>query len=147
VIAIAGYVLAIVGILGGVHLALWKARESGRQECERAHAVAVAAELREHVAAIGEIANEAQRMASRVVANRGAAAVASRGLRDTLAGHGIVYHPAPATSSPAAESTAELSARLLDEADRRLREVAQFADQAHAAGIACERSYDAVAPK
>jgi hypothetical protein len=132
----------LAAILGAIHGAFWYAKREGKQECERAHAVAVAAEFRQHVEAVAQVADEAQRLANRRVASRNAAGVASDRLRGELAGHGIVYHPAASASSPAATEAGDLSARLLDAADRRLRELAEYADEASAAGTACERIYD-----
>ena len=51
-------------------------------------------------------------------------------------------HPGLATAGPAAGDALDLLAHLFSRAEDRARELAAFADLAHAAGITCERAYD-----
>jgi len=50
----------------------------------------------------------------------------------------------PAASGPAAHDAIHLYADLFAEADERAGELARAADLAHAAGLTCERAYDAL---
>ena len=49
-----------------------------------------------------------------------------------------------ATSGPTTGDALDLLADLFSRADQAAGELAEFADAAHAAGLACERSYDAL---
>ncbi len=49
-------------------------------------------------------------------------------------------------SGPAAGDAAGLLADVLGKIDQRAQDLAEFADAAHIAGQACERSYDALTP-
>lgn len=52
--------------------------------------------------------------------------------------------PAPFGLGPAASAPADLLADVLVQAADRARQLAAFADESRAAGLACERSYEAV---
>src|SRR5512147_3262299 len=98
-------VAGVAILLGVIHFVLWKAKQEGRQECEQAHQLAAAADLQRHVEAVGEIANESQRLANRAAADRASVAPAAQRLRGAVAGSGLVVHPAAAASSPPAADT------------------------------------------
>ncbi|MBF5006827.1 DUF2514 family protein [Diaphorobacter caeni] len=53
-------------------------------------------------------------------------------------------HPGAAPSGPATGDALDLLADMFTRADERAGELAEFADAAHAAGLTCERSYDAL---
>ena len=53
-------------------------------------------------------------------------------------------HSGAPTSGPTTGDALDLFADLFSRADARAGELAEFADAAHAAGITCERSYDAL---
>jgi len=52
--------------------------------------------------------------------------------------------PAPASPGPAASAPADLLANVLSRAADRAQQLAAFADESRAAGLACQRSYEAV---
>ena len=53
-------------------------------------------------------------------------------------------HSGAATAGPTTSDALDLFADLLSRADQRAGELAEFADAAHAAGLTCERSYEAL---
>ena len=53
-------------------------------------------------------------------------------------------YPGTASAGPPAGDALDLFANLFSRADARAGELAEFADAAHAAGLTCERSYDAL---
>ena len=53
-------------------------------------------------------------------------------------------HSGTATSGPTTGDALDLLADLFSRADTRAGELAEFADAAHAAGLTCERSFDAL---
>ena len=55
--------------------------------------------------------------------------------------------PAPAEGSAPANAAGDLLADMLGRIDGAARTIAEFADEARIAGIACERSYDALSPR
>lgn len=93
---------------------------------------------------------EVQRsQAIQVAAARAAAAHDS--LRSELAriaarGRAAAADPEAGPESQAAGAAAAMLADLLDRCSARRRELAEFADRAHSAGLACQRSYDALTP-
>ena len=137
----AGLLAAILlGVAGFAHYE----RRQGAQECRRDTQVAMAEEFRRHTDAVAEVANEAQRMAARAVADRVRLAGASDRLRGALAGSGITIRtPAAAASAPATDP-AGMCADMLGAAGERLRILAATADERGTAGTACERAYDEV---
>lgn len=56
-------------------------------------------------------------------------------------------HPGAAAAGPTAGDALDLLSELFAGADAAAGELAQAADLAHAAGITCERSYDALIPR
>lgn len=111
-------------------------------------AAARAEESRRH-AALQEIADAANLDAARARDDAAAAARAAGGLRQRAAqlaaGCGATAgDPAAATGSAPAAGAGLLLADLLGRADDRAGGLAAYADQARAAGIACERAYDSL---
>ena len=53
-------------------------------------------------------------------------------------------HPGAPTAGPTTGDALDLFADLFSRADARAGELAEFADAAHAAGLTCERSFDAL---
>ena len=113
-----------------------------------------AAIQREHelTATIESNAKEAKNAQTRIAADRDRALTSERSLRkqlDTIAQRyralGAAGADSPATGQqPAAGNAFDLLTKLLGESDERSGILADFADRAHAAGLACERDYDAI---
>ncbi|SOY56883.1 DUF2514 family protein [Cupriavidus taiwanensis] len=105
------------------------------------------AEEQRRTAAQTEIANVAIKDAERARDDARTAAATSDRLRqriaDLIASAG---HPAAATGSPPAGDPIGMLANVLERADRRAGILAEYADAARIAGLACERSYDALTP-
>ena len=109
---------------------------------------------REHelTATIESNAKEAKNAQTRIAADRDRALTSERSLRkqlDTIAQRyralGAAGADSPATGQqPAAGNAFDLLTKLLGESDERSGILADFADRAHAAGLACERDYDAI---
>lgn len=155
--------LAVVAAAAGGWLAQgW--RQEARIEVLRAdHARQVAEQHAAHAAALDavrareadiaerveRIAHDAQAAAVAVAADARRADAAGRGLRDAVAAVAAncprVAAPAgAAASSPAAGAPGDLLAELQRRLDDAAGELAAHADRARAAGLACERAYDAV---
>ncbi len=134
--------LGALGLVAALVFAV-KMHDSGiRRQCENDHKLAAAAELQRHTQAIGEIANEAQRMQARAVADRASLDSASKRLRGAIGGSGLILNPAATAASSPAESPPGMCTELLDKADRRLRILAKTADERGNAGSACEQYAD-----
>lgn len=106
-------------------------------------------EEKRRTADVQKVADETQQALEQARADADAAADAGRRLRAQLAAVASACsrgagNPSAASAGPPAQATSDLLAdvqRRLDEATDR---IARFADQAHAAGYACERASDAV---
>jgi hypothetical protein len=125
-------------------------RTDWEREARRAIESARTEEQRRY-AAQQEIAHAAQKQAAQARADADAADVVARRLREraaTLASElraARSHLPAPEGSPPAGDPIGVL-AHVLGLADQRAGILARFADAAHTAGHACERSYDALTP-
>lgn len=166
--AIAGLVMALAAagaatLLAGVFHFQPRGERIGE---ERVRAQWVAAELKrsqialqaeqeqraleqQEAAARQEALDEAQRLAARSRAGVSGAARADRVLGDAVAavvsGGGLrLPTSAAAGSCEAAEEATVVLADVLGRARARLRELGEFADQAHDAGSTCERIADAM---
>lgn len=111
--------------------------------------LAARTEERRRTSEVQKAADEAHQALERARADAAAAADAGQRLRDRIAAitatcGRAASDPGPASGSAPAVATAD----LLADVQRRLGEAAQgiaaFADQARTAGLACERSYDAL---
>lgn len=105
-------------------------------------------EEQRRTAAVTKEATNAQDQTAALDASLPAARVASDGVRDAAAS---AAGRARASACPAAASTRQpgedpigLLADVLGRADQRAGELAEYADRLRIAGIACERSYDAL---
>ena len=126
-----------------------KAESDARQQAlERERAIA--AKEQSLTATLEANAKESQRVQSALAADRDRARAAEHRLRDQLATLVQRYradgtpsaNPAAAGQQPPAGDAIGVLADVLGRADQRAGELADFADRAHAAGLACERDYD-----
>lgn len=137
--------------------------DAGKYEAERTKAALSAAvdqvkavdrartEEQRRTAAQTEIANAAIQTAKVAQADARAADAARRELlaRATALAN-AARRPGDSDAiggSAPAFNAADLLADVLGNIDQRAQELAEFADAAHIAGLACERSYDALTPK
>lgn len=154
--------IPILIALGG--LGLWHHQQVKRAEqAVHAHYAVVLADISGKTAAAAaefratekkwqtSIEKEAQDGRARINAARRDAG-AARGERDRMlvtldryrAAARAAAHPGAADAGPAAGDALDLLAELFAGADAAAGELAQAADLAHAAGVTCERSYDAL---
>lgn len=107
---------------------------------------AVRAELQAEVVKQAGIANDAKTKLEQAGADLAAADTAAGGLRDRVAALlASARRAAPATSdSAAAGDPLGVLADVLDRADKRAGVLADYADRARIAGLACEASYQAL---
>lgn len=127
------------------------ATELAKKEREAREAVVSArAEEQRRTKAAQEIADEAQAQLDQARNDADVARTAGERLRQrvsaltTALGRGACKDPAAASAGPSAQAAVDLLAnvqRRLDDAQDR---IAGFADQAYAAGSACERAHDAL---
>ena len=102
-------------------------------------------------ATIESNAKEAKNAQTRIAADRDRALTSERSLRKQLdaitqrfgAVHAANANPAAAGQQPPAGDAIGVLADVLGRCDQRAGILADFADRAHAAGLACERDYDA----
>jgi len=131
--------------------ARWQAERVEAQRAAIAAEQAARGEEQRRVAAAGEIANAAQRQIDQAHADAVRARTESRGLRDAAARAAAACSGGGAEGAAAAESGASASgagvvlADVLGRADDTAGELAAAFDAARAAGLACQRIYDAVA--
>ncbi len=135
-----------LALLVGFKFFVASIEQRGMDKCQMAHERAATAERERELAAVSEIANEAQRLHNRVQADRNTASGASERLRGAVVGSGLLAPSAPASASSPATDTTGMLAELLDAADRRLRILAEAADASRVAGDACVKSYEALTP-
>ena len=118
------------------------ALEADRAAIQREHELTATIELN---------AKEAKNAQTRIAADRDRALTSERSLRKQLDAIAQRYRalvaagadsPAAGQQPPAGDAIGVL-ADVLGRADQRAGELADFADRAHAAGLACERDYDA----
>ena len=127
-----------------------QAEANARQQALE-HERAIAAKEQSLTATLEANAKESQRAQSALAADRDRARAAEHRLRDQLATLVNRYradrapgtNPAAAEHQPPAGDAIGVLADVLGRADQRAGELADFADRAHAAGLSCERDYDA----
>lgn len=107
------------------------------------------AEEARRFSALWEILNETQADRDRARADAAGAADAGVSLRRRIAAltagcRATASDSAPAGSSPPADSTDDLLADVQRRLDEAAEGIARHADDAHIAGRACERAYDAL---
>jgi len=160
----------LIALAGGLALGAWGGYEMRSVQAERslavlraehAQAVAVAAsaaqtaeraartEEQRRVIAAQEIADAAQTRLDRVQADADRARRVAVGLRDAAAAaaarcSAASGNPAAAQASAAAAGPGLVLRDVLISADERAGDLAAAFDRAHAAGLACERAYDAL---
>jgi len=141
----------VVGVAGGY----WK----GHHDADQSATVASQAkqikdltderdEYRQRVETQSGVIDDAKKAADRATADAAANASDAAGLRRQLANYtaSVRHSTAVCASAPAGDPIGVL-ADVLSRADERAGKLAQFADAAHIAGLACERSYDALIRK
>lgn len=127
-----------------------QAEANARQQALE-HERAIAAKEQTLTATIDTNAKEARRVQTILTADRDRARAAERLVREQLATIASRYralgtpsaNPAAAGQQPPAGDAIGVLAHLLGRADERAGILAAAADAAHAAGLACERDYDA----
>lgn len=127
-----------------------RAESDARQQALE-HERAIAAKEQSLTATLEANAKESQRAQSALAADRDRARAAEHRLRDQLATLVNRYradrapgaNPAAAGHQPPAGDAIGVLADVLGRADQRAGILADAADRAHAAGLACERDYDA----
>ena len=127
-----------------------KAESDARRQALE-HERAIAAKEQFLTATLEANAKETQRAKFAIAADRDRARAAEHRLRDQLATLVQRYradgtpsaNPAAAGQQPPAGDAIGVLADVLGRADQRAGELADAADRAHAAGLACERDYDA----
>lgn len=91
------------------------------------------------------ISQDAKQSSDKAHADARAADIAADGLRKRIAELvAAARNSAPVGGSPSAGDPIGVLADVLSRADERAGKLAEFADAAHIAGLACERSYDAL---
>ena len=108
-------------------------------------------EEQRRTAAVAQEASNAQARINSLEDALRLARAASDGVRDAAAGAAIRARaqscaPKPRQSQPGADPL-DLLVDVLGRADRRAGDLAEYADRLRIAGVACERSYDALTPK
>jgi hypothetical protein len=111
-----------------------------RQQCEADHKAAAMAEFQRNAQAIGDIANESQRLQNRSAADRASLAAAAVRLRGTVSGSGLVIRSAAAAASSPMSETERLSGQLLDSCAA----IAGWAECLATSGDTCVKSYNAL---
>ena len=127
-----------------------KAESDARQQALE-HERAIAAKEQSLTATLDTNAKEAQRVQTTLAADRDRARASERRLREQLdaitqrfgAVHAANANPAAAGQQPPAGDAIGVLADVLGRCDQRAGILADFADRTHAAGLACERDYDA----
>lgn len=125
-----------------------QAQQQAAAERERKLAAELA-ETARRLAANKKVIEDAEQNAARLRADADAAAAGERRLRARLAAlqaNPRAADPAAAGgSAPAGEAIGVLT-DVLGRCITRVRELGRFADEAHAAGLACEQSYTSLIP-
>jgi hypothetical protein len=119
------------------------------ERASREAALAARTEERRRTAEVQKAADEAHQALERARADAAAATDAGQRLRDRLASLTATCGRAsgdagPAVSGPSAVATAHLLADVQRRLDEAADGIARHADAARAAGLACQRSYDAL---
>ncbi len=107
------------------------------------------AEEKRRADALQEVIHETEQKLDAARADADAAADAGQRLRAQLAAIASgcsrsTSHTDPAEAGPPADATADLLADVQRRLGEATQQFAAFADQSHAAGTACQRSYDAL---
>lgn len=132
--AAAAHAQALRSLADAATTASEHARAAERGASDRIHAIATEAHdaiqnAYRDAAAADRVAQQLRQHIARLVAP---------------AAGGAASDPGAAAAGPPAAGPGLVLADVLGRADGRAGELARFADQAHAAGLACERAFDAV---
>lgn len=135
-------------------VSMWAKDRETRERDTRKAVEAARTEEQRRTKAAQEIADETQAQLDQARNDADAARNAGERLRQRVAaltaslGRGACKDPGAVGASAPAQATEDLLERVQRRLDEASDGIAGFADQAHAAGSACERSYDALtAPK
>lgn len=151
-LALAGLQTYRLAVEQGAHARTQRDHAQQLGAIERAAGEAITAHRAEEArrfSALWEILNETQADRDRARADAAGAADAGVSLRRRIAAltagcRATASNSAPAGSSPPADSTADLLADLQRRLDEAADGIARHADDAHIAGRACERAYNAL---
>jgi len=146
------FLLAVVLAAGGGY---WKGHHDADQSTTIASQAKQISDLtsannlyRQTTKTLAGISDDAKKKADQALADARAAAAAADGLHKRVAELvAAARRPAAAAGSPPADSRSDaldLLSGLLTRTDQAAGELARYADAAHIAGLACERSYDAL---
>lgn len=129
--------------------AAWDKERAAYSEAAASAAVASQNETARRIAAQEEITREAQQRAASAALDAASAARAADGLRAqlreyTARSRAPSSNPTAPASCPSTAEAVSLLAEMLAESDERAGIYAQAADESRSAGLACERSYDAL---
>lgn len=150
-----GIGLAVLALMGAFAWFVHSEREIGAQQVRSEVAAATAAqkaadeaETQRRVTAQQEVVRDAQLQASAARADAARADGARDALRVQLAGFVAANRrpadPASAAGGAPASDALDVLADMFSRADQRAGELAKIADERGAAGLACQRSYDAL---
>lgn len=131
--------------------AKWARDREAQKDAALRQAAANAAETQRRLLAQKEAQDAYDKDLARVRADADAARAAASRLSGELAAFTAAHRAAAGNSAApgngqAAATALDLLANLLSRADREAGELAEFADAAHAAGIQCQRAYEALTP-
>lgn len=128
--------------------AIWERKQAEANRKALDQAEANAAETARRFAAQQAIINEALREKENARADADRAAAAGERLRKQVAGLAAACSaardPGAVGSGEAAGAAGDLLDGVLERLDEAANRIARYADEARAAGLACERSYDAL---
>jgi uncharacterized protein HemX len=146
-----------------VSTSMWLLERTDHAETKRQHTEQIAGleragreavdsartEERRRYAALQEIAHETQAQLDQARTDAAGATDAGERLRKRVAQltascRASTSHPDTAGTGPTADATADLLSDVQRRLDGAAEQLAEFADRAHFAGLACERGYQAV---
>lgn len=129
--------------------AAWDKERAAHSEAAASASAAALTETARRIAAQEEITREAQQRAASAALDAASAARAADGLRAqlreyTARSRAASSNPTATASCPSTAEAVSLLSEMLAESDDRAGIYAQAADESRNAGLACERSYDAL---
>lgn len=131
-------------------VSMWAKEREGHERNTRLAVEAARAEEQRRTTAVQEIADETKAKLEVARADAADARDAGERLRQRVAqlttaiGRATAGKPAATGPGAPTQTTADLLADVQRRIDEATDTIAGFADQSHAAGLACERSYDAL---
>lgn len=124
-----------------------QSERAAQRELDRLQAEADQGETARRIFRNSEISHDTAQSLAAAAADRDRADLAARSLRAELAAYAQAHRcadPAAGTDQPPADTALDVLAHLFAGPDQAAGELAQFADRARAAGLGCERTYDAL---